>query len=199
VPIKKKARRKYDNSSRAQKSAETQQFLIETYVRLLSQRRGAEVQIQEIAEASGLTTRTIFRFFKDKKSLHQAMETYLLKYLQHGAESLGQNDFIQFARNLYVSFDRHPDLTIAYVVSPFGNEARALLRKKLNQLLIAKIKQERKIKSSSVETQKRLAVVLALINAKVWYDMRIDFEFSGAEMGDTLQWAFEILLQNIGV
>ncbi len=188
-------KRKYNNSSRAEKSTQTQKAIIEALIELLVERRGGDVQLQDVAKRIGITQRTIFRFFKDKKTLHEAMDTYLLGYLQSSTEQMETLSFIGFAKNAFKLFDHHESLTMAYVLSPFGQEARALLRKKLTHLMIARIAAEKKI-NMNPQILKRLALVTCLVNAKIWYDLREDFGFNGEEMGEAVDWALQKLIHS---
>ncbi len=188
------SKRKYDNTARAEKSVQTQKTIIESLVALLVERRGGDVQMGEVAKRSGITQRTIFRFFKDKESLHQAMDDYLLSYLQASTQQMETMNFIGFAKNAFKIFDQYEDLTTAYVVSPFGHETRALFRRKLTQAMIARISREKNIELTD-ERLKRLALVTSLVNAKIWYDLQIDFGFTGEEMGPSLEWALKTLLE----
>ncbi len=192
---KTKAGRKYDNTSRAVKSAQTQMSIIEALVALLVERRGGEVQLHEVAKRTGITERTIFRFFKDKQSLHEAMDTYLFSYLQTGVEQMKSMDFIGFAKNAYKLFDQYEALTMAYVLSPFGHEARAIFRKKLNQAMIAQIKKERKLDLNRTQMT-RVALITSLVNAKIWYDIKMEYGFTGEEMSAAIEWALKTLLDH---
>lgn len=195
-PASKKGRRVYDNSARAEKSVQTQKKIIETLVTLLVEKRGGEVPMQELARRSEITQRSIFRFFKDKKTLHEAMDKYLMSYLQASNEQMQTLDFVGFGKNTYQLFDRHEALTTAYIFSPFGQEARVLLRKKLVQAMIAKIVHERKL-DLSPQKLKRLALITSLINAKIWFDIKTDFGFSGEDMGEAVEWSLNTLLTNL--
>ncbi len=150
--------------------------------------------MHEIAERTGITQRTIFRFFKDKKSLHASLDQYLQSYLQETGAQMQCMEFAQFARNVYSIFDRHEALTMAYLFSPVGQEARSLFRKKLTQAMMVKICTERKLQMTE-ERKKRLALLTTLVNAKIWYDLRSDFGYSGEQMGETVEWALTTLLQ----
>lgn len=188
--------RKYDNSNRNAQSEKSEKRIIEGLVSLLVERRGSEVSMEELAQKTNISQRTIFRFFKDKKTLHQAMDEYLFTYLQASADQMQSYDFIGFARNAYLLFDKHEDLTLAYLLSPFGKETRTLFRKKLNQAMVAKIVKERNLKLA-LPTQKRLALVTSIVNAKIWYDIKSDFGFTGAEMAESVEWAIKTLLEKI--
>jgi AcrR family transcriptional regulator len=188
--------RAYDNTNRAAKSEQTEKSIIEALVKLLVERRGAEVPMEELAQKTGISQRTIFRFFKDKKTLHQAMDEYLFSFLQASGEQMATLDFVGFGKNAYLLFDKHESLTMAYVLSPFGQEARVLFRRKLNQAMVAKIVKEKNIELTP-EKARRLALVTSLVNAKIWYDVKSDFGFSGKEMSDSVEWALNTLLENI--
>lgn len=189
-------RRQYDNSSRAEKSEQTRKKIIETLVQILVEQKGGEVSMDELAKRSGITQRTIFRFFKDKRTLHESMDEYLVYYLKSGAEQMESLDFIGFAKNAFKLFDKHEALTTAYVFSPFGQEARVLFRKKFVQLMISKIAQETKI-TITPERRKRLALITSMVNAKIWMDLKSDFGFSGEDMGSSLDWALNLLLRHL--
>ncbi len=189
-------KRAYDNASRAKKSSQNQKLIVETLVELLVERKGGEVTFEAIAKRAKISDRTIYRFFKDKEALHQEMDRYLLTYLQAGMEQLDTMDVAGFAKNAYALFDRHEPLLIAYLYSPFGQEARLMFRKKLNHFIIAKVMQQKKL-TMTKDTEKKLAVVVSLVNAKIWHDIRSDFGYTGQEMGDTMKWAVDTLLNNI--
>ena len=104
---KPKKSRAYNNSGRSEKSEQTRINIIEALVALLVERRGQDVPMEDLAKKTGITQRTIFRFFNDKKTLHAAMDTYLLSYLQAGTEQMQSLDFIGFAKNAYALFDKH--------------------------------------------------------------------------------------------
>lgn len=188
-----KKKRTYNNSSRKKKSTETEQKIIQTLVSLLVEREGADVQLAEIAARLKITERTIFRFFKDKKTLRQAMDSYLLSYLTAGSEKLQTTDFASFGKNIFKLFDENQKLSTAYVLSSFGNEARTRFRKKLTEAMIAQILKQRRIELTP-KRAKRLAVIVSLVSAKIWYDIKTDFGYSGAEIGDSIEWALETLI-----
>lgn len=190
-----KKRRSYDNSGRTERSSGNQLKIIEALVELLAEKRGGEVQVQEIADKTGITKRTIFRFFKDKKSMHEAMDEYLVSYLSAGTQQLIELNFVDFAKNAVKLFEENEAITIAYVLSPLGNEARAVLRKKLNQVMIEKISSEYKIKITK-SNQPKLALIVNMVNAKIWYDLKNEHNLSAKEIEEAMGWAIESLLKN---
>ncbi len=189
-------KRPYDNSLRTIQSSQNQLAIVEALVNLLAEKRGGEVKIQEIAKLTGMTERTIFRFFKDKKSLHEAMDKYLMSYLSAGARQLDEFDFVNFGVNAMRLFQEHEAVTLAYVLSPLGKEARDLFRKKLNHLMVEKIAAEKKIEVTETNRHK-FALIVNLVNAKLWYDLKSEHHLSGREIEDAVGWALELLMKDL--
>lgn len=199
ILAKKKAARKtrsYNATIRKQKSDATAQQIIETLVSLLVKTKGAEVSFKEISTKSKIPLRTIFRLFRDKEALHAATEVYLGQIMAASVGELAKQNFVSFATNTFSVYDRNEGLVLAYLFSPFGRSARDILRQKFNQLLLDQISKEYKIKSST-ENEPRLALIVSLVNAKLWYDMKTDFSLSGRAIGSAVGWAVSTLLTDL--
>lgn len=193
---KSKKVRKYDNSSRLEKSNHNRQKIIENYVDLLVERRGDEISLEELADRAGLSTRTLFRFFGDKKSLTRELETYLEAYVTRVASNLQTMTVEEFAEFAFQVFDKYESLLLAYLYTNFGQQSRVLFRKKFNALVMEKIKAQIPTTNNKVE-QQRIQVIITLINANIWSDLRNVYNESGADQGKTMKWAVGTLLRNL--
>jgi AcrR family transcriptional regulator len=192
-PNKKRA---YNNDSRNLKVGQAQQHIIQCLVDLLVEQQGGDVQIGEIARRSGFSRRTIFRFFKDKANLTATTSEYLQSYLESSLTKIELHDVPGFAREIYAKFDEFESKVLAYLYSPFGRQARILLRSQLNQIVINHIVRSKKLEKTP-DRERKLAVIVALINAKVWHDIRADFGFSGLEVGPAIEWALKTLIDKL--
>ena len=188
--------RPYNNIQRTAKSAQNEKNIVESLVALLVECRGGEVSIAKVAQRAGITQRTVFRFFKDKATLYQAINSYLQTYLSASVEQMQTLSFVGFAKNAFYLFDQHESLTLAYLFSPFGQETRTLFRKKLNQMMMDKIVKEKNIVLSP-KIKKRLEFITALVNAKIWSDLKTDYNSTGEEMANSVDWALNALLEKI--
>lgn len=188
--------RKYDNSTRLEKSNNNRQKIIENYVDLLVEKRGDEISLEELADRAGLSTRTLFRFFGDKKSLTRELETYLESYVTRVAGNLQIMTVEDFAEFAFQVFDKYESLLLAYLYTNFGQQSRVLFRKKFNALVMEKIKAQVPAVNSKVE-QQRAQMIITLINANIWSDLRNVYNESGAEQGKTMKWAVSTLLKNL--
>jgi AcrR family transcriptional regulator len=188
--------RKYNNSSRVEKSNDNRQKIIENYVGLLVEKRGEEISLEELAERSNLSTRTLFRFFGDKKSLTKELETYLETYVTRVATNLQIMTVEDFADFSFQIFDQYESLILAYLYTNFGQQSRVLFRKKFNALVMEKIKAQVPMTGSADELNK-IHFIITLINANLWSDLRGIYNETGAEMGKSAKWAIGTLLKNL--
>lgn len=188
--------RKYDNSSRVEKSNNNRQKIIENYVALLVEKRGEEISLEELAVRADLSTRTLFRFFGDKKSLTRELETYLEMHVTRVAGNLQIMTVEDFAEFSFQIFDKYESLILAYLYTNFGQQSRVLFRRKFNALVMEKIKAQIPLTNSKDE-QNKVHLVITLINANLWSDLRNVYGATGAEMGKTMKWATSTLLNNL--
>ncbi|MGZ3649765.1 MAG: hypothetical protein ACXVB9_19000 [Bdellovibrionota bacterium] len=105
---------------------------------------------------------------------------------------LAEVGVLGFTQNCFRLFDEYESLVLAYLSSPFGQEPRAQFRHKLSMMITAKLKVETNFPSIR-ETLKKVALICTQINAKIWHDIRIDYGFTGAEMGEAVKWAVDAL------
>ena len=196
VSKKIKKPRKYNNSARAEKSNSNRQKIIENYVALLVEKHGEELSLEELAERAELSTRTLFRFFGDKKSLTRELETYLETYVTRVSGNLQMMTVEDFAEFSFKVFDEYERLILAYLYTNFGQQSRVLFRRKFNALVMEKIK-TRIPQNLTKEQQSRVHLVITLINANIWSDLRSVYGETGSEMGKSMKWATSVLLNNV--
>lgn len=196
VTKKSKKPRKYDNSSRLEKSNNNRQKIIENYVDLLVEKRGEEISLEELAERANLSARTLFRFFGDKKSLIRELETYLETYVIRVAGNLQIMTVEDFAEFAFQVFDKYESLILAYLYTNFGQQSRVLFRRKFNILVMEKVKAQIPL-TNSKEEEHRINLIITLINANLWSDLRNVYNESGTEMGKSMKWAVGTLLKNL--
>ena len=105
-------KRIYNNSSRKKKADETQKHIIETYVNLLAERRGSDVSIEELAQASEFSQRTVFRLFKDKDELYRATDLYMEQFVQLSFQKIQQSNILVFTKDVFNLFEQYENLMI---------------------------------------------------------------------------------------
>lgn len=199
-PVKKtKKPRQYNNSSRVEKSKNNRQKIIENYVALLVEKRGEEISLDELAERADLSTRTLFRFFGDKKSITRELEIYLEQYITRATQNLQIMSVEDFAKFSFEVFDKYENLILAYLYTNFGQTSRVLFRRKFNAVILEKLKSQMQAATTvqSEENLRKMYFIISLINANLWSDLRDAYGESGKNMSDTVKWAVNTLMKNI--
>ncbi len=192
----KKKARTYNTSVRNKKSEISRQKIIGVYINLLVSRRGQEISLDDLAKKSKVSVRTLFRFFGDKQSLHQELDIYLQQYQQAASIKLSQMSYEDYSSYLYKLFDEYEDLFRAYLYTNFGQTSRLILRKKFNKLLFDKLLTQIDRKFTPVQV-KRLYLIVLIVNANIWIDMKDSFSVTGEQMSETIKWAVKTLIKGI--
>jgi AcrR family transcriptional regulator len=192
--------RDYNNAKRREKAEINKQKIIQLYVDMLVKANGDDVPLQLLAKKSKISLRTLFRFFGDKDSLNQEIENFTTAYFSTIEERLQTMSFAEYAEFTYKVFDQYEKLFIAYLLTSFGQKSREVFRIKFYGLLLGKLQKELSlpaISSLQREYQMRMKVIVTLLNARLWKDMRDSFDHSGAEMAASIRWLIETLLADL--
>lgn len=189
--------RDYNNSKRREKVDMNKQKIIQLYVDLLVQANGEDIPLQALAKKSKISLRTLFRFFGDKESLNQEIENYMTHYFESAQQNMQAMSFAAYAEFAYQVFDQYEKMFLAYLLTNFGQRSRQIFRQKLYEMLVKKIQHELSLGTASVEQQKKMRLIVVLINSQIWKDMRDSFGVSGTEMSATIRWAVETLIADL--
>ncbi|MBY0451519.1 MAG: TetR/AcrR family transcriptional regulator [Bdellovibrionaceae bacterium] len=192
--------RDYNNTKRREKAELNKQKIIQLYVDMLVKANGDDVPLQLLAKKSKISLRTLFRFFGDKESLNQEIENFTTVYFSTIEERLQSMSFAEYAEFTYKVFDQYEKLFIAYLLTSFGQKSREVFRIKFYGLLLEKIQKELSlppVNSLQRDYQMRMKVIVTLLNARLWKDMRDSFDHSGAEMAASIRWLVETLLADL--
>ncbi|MGZ3692508.1 MAG: hypothetical protein ACXVAX_13450 [Pseudobdellovibrio sp.] len=195
---KKKSKRSYNNKSRHEKQLLDKQQIIGVYIDMLVSAKGKEVSLQELAEKSGKSLRTIFRFFGDKNSLNKELEQYLLQYLNNTIMNSQKMPFVEFAVFSFLTLDKYENLVKAYLNTGFGLKARQIFRQQYNDLLEKKLKDELKEKYDLKKIEPmRIKFITSIINASIWQDLKETQKFNSKQIEESVRWAIQSLIKEL--
>lgn len=198
-----KKTRSYNNASREKKVDLNKQKIIEAYVDLLVANSGQDVTLQVLAKKTKISLRTLFRFFGDKETLNQEIETYLGQYLGSISSEIAKMNTSAYAEFSFETFEQYEKLFKAYLYTGFGQQSRRILRRKFYELLVGKIVHEvavaKNMTPENVTSQyiNKIRFVANLISAQTWNDLKESYGLSGKESGPIANWAVESLLKSL--
>ena len=185
---------KYESPLRAAQAQATRERVLAAVRSMLEADPDSALGFDEIALASGVNRRTIFRHFPTKESL-------LTAFWQSTNASLGvkfwpdtERDLLELPPDLFASLDGIEGIVRASHSSGAGREMRlqanperqAAFRKSL-AAVTAGMKRH--------EARRLEALIQLLFSATAWQTMRDYWGLSGRESGEAASWAIDALLK----
>lgn len=183
-------------SLRDQQAALARERILRAVAELLERDDADELTVPQVAEVSGVSLRTVYRYFPTREELLAEAGRWIGgELLQQGYPS-SLDDVADSFERACREFDNHPGLVRAMALSEVGREARssrrrerlAAIRKVLDQEVGALSKRERR------EAE---AVLAYLHNMLAYTTLREEHELSGEEIGAALSWAMRTLVADL--
>lgn len=155
-----------------------------------------EVTFAEVARESGMSERTIYRYFPTKQALLDEFWTWL--NLESGITRPPEDvpELLEAIPAAYAGFDRNAALVRAYIVSCAG---RALHERGNTDRtrIIERCLSDATRGLDARDRRKVCAVVQLLFSARGWDSMTGIWKLTGEEAGGAARWAVQILLEGL--
>lgn len=190
-------RRSYESPLRARQAEQTRNEILDALVSLLADRAVDELTTGELAEAAGVSVRTVYRHFPDRASLVEALT----------ARFMASGELVPAVP------DRLEDLG-AVAIQLMGvleahhveAQAEALLNadpRRFTKQTNVHTTQFRALLDAGLpdlepgQRHALTAIVRVLISAQAWLRMRTEFGIDGDASGRIVAWAIEAMLHEI--
>jgi AcrR family transcriptional regulator len=180
-----------------QQQAETaRQQILGGVAALLEQSSVEALTMAEVAECSGVSLRTLYRYYPTREQLLEAAGRWI------GSELLGQgypqtlDEVADIFEDGCRQFDRHPGLVRALALSELGREARGYRRRE-------RLKAIRKALQNEVgdlpeqELRRAEAALAYLHNMLAYTTLREEQGLQGEEIGTAMGWAIRTLVDDL--
>lgn len=163
----------------------------------ISQLEGSsEVSMAEVAQAAGVSLRTLYRYFPDRASLLGAAGDHLYRSLGVPYEIAGPEDIAASFREAARRLGTRPQLTRALVRSEPGELSRSAVRR----LRLEAIRGALEPLTDALDpcTVRRASAVIAhLCSAAAWVSIADECGLSDADAQDAVGWAIEALVATL--
>ena len=177
---------------RDRQAAATREQILEVAMHQLGQGPRGTFSHESIAEAAGMSTRTVYRHFPDRASILQALWEQL-RQATHTRFPATEDEILPMARVVFREFDANETLVRAVLNSPAGTEVReragiegrAAFTSSLDAVLDGLPEREK---------ARIIAVFVSVYSAPFWQLLRDRGELSGPEAERAVSWALETLI-----
>jgi AcrR family transcriptional regulator len=183
-------------SLREQHADATRVRILSAVADLLEGDPAEELTVPRVAAASGVSLRTVYRYYATREELLEAAGRWIGNELFRHPYPRDLDETAELFRVGCVDFDERPGLVRAMALSQLGREARGHRREER----LAAIRQALRNEVGDLPEQelRRAEAVLAYLHNMVAYTtMREENDLSGEEIGAAVGWAIRTLVADL--
>jgi len=186
-----------DQTSLRQRHSElTRELILRTVAELLEEGDAAELAVPEVARRSGVSLRTVYRYFPTREQLIAAAGEWIGVNVVGGRIPTALGEVPQVYAENAARWDEHPKLVEAMALSRGANSLRSIRR----QERLSKLRESlREVTDGLPEAEARQAFALFayLDNMLAWLTMRDEAGLDGKETGAAVAWAMSVLIDDL--
>jgi AcrR family transcriptional regulator len=183
-------------SLREQHAEATRERILSAVAELLEAGQAGELTMPGVAAASGVSLRTVYRYFPTRDQLLEAAGRWIGDELfQHPYPADLDAAADQFQVHC-ANFDQRPGLVRALALSQLGQEVRGYRRRERLEAIRRALRAE--VGELPEEELRRAEAVLAYLHNMLAYtSLREESGLSGEEIGEALGWAIRTLVADL--
>jgi AcrR family transcriptional regulator len=183
-------------SLRDQHAAATRERILGAVADLLEQGRAEDLTVPAVAEASGVSLRTIYRYYATRDELLEAAGRWIGDELMKHPYPRGLDEVAELYEAGVRDFDERPGLVRALAFSRLGREVRGYRRRERLEAIRRALRAEL-TGLDEAELRRAEAVLAYLHNMLAYTTLREESGLSGAEVGDAVGWAIRTLIEDL--
>ena len=191
--------RSYSSPLRERQARQTRDAILATLTELLGEHRADEITTRDLARASGVSERTVYRHFPDREALLAGLSDRLADLSETGAPRAAPDsidDVPQVAVALMATLDEHHVAARAEALlnadpRRFSAGTRENTEQ-FHQMLTRELPE-----LDERERVRVAAVMRCLVSAQAWLRMREEFGVPGTESGPTVAWVLQAIIDAI--
>jgi AcrR family transcriptional regulator len=190
--------RSYNSPSREQGKSETRTAIMNAVVKVILEQGIHAFTIQNVAQAAGISHRTVYRHFESREALLEGLQDAIQRQADDAGLAVPQDIArgVDMAGALFEEFYRMGDAMHASVIAAtaLGYQTRQQ-RGSLDYLygLLAK----RFVHLPEVELRDAAAVVRCIFNRYTWYVLAINHALPATESARAVSWAGRVLMEEL--
>ena len=183
-------------SLREQHAELTRERILSAVAELLDSGQVDELTVPEVAAASGVSLRTIYRYYPTREQLLEAAGRWIGDELFKHPYPRSLDDTAERFRTEVVHFDDRPGLVRALALSQLGREVRNHRRQERTAAIRRALHEE--VGALPEDELRRAEAVLAYLHNMLAYTtMREENGLTGAQIGEALGWAISTLVADL--
>jgi AcrR family transcriptional regulator len=192
-----KEKHAYSSRLRQEQKNRTREQILEGLIRTMAHGI-AELSIPAVAREAGVSVPTVYRYFRTKRDLVEALGSYLVQKIGFGQVQPPHSpeELTAMVKKLFINYEGLDEILRAAAVSEFAYEARkeALpARLKIIEEALAPVQ----AKFNKLDWMRLRNIVLVLSSTATVRAFKDYLDLSGEEAADTVTWAILRLTQTL--
>jgi AcrR family transcriptional regulator len=183
-------------SLREQHALATRERILGAVADLLEAGDAEELTVPAVAEASGVSLRTIYRYYATREELLEAAGRWIGDELLNHPYPRDLNEVADLYQEGTRDFDERPGLVRALAFSQLGQHVRGYRRRERLEAIGRSLRAELG-ELSETELRQAEAVLAYLHNMLAYTTLREENGLSGAEIGEAIGWAIRTLIADL--
>jgi AcrR family transcriptional regulator len=181
---------------RDQQAAVARNRILHAVAELLELEGAAELTMPQVANLSGVSLRTVYRYYPTREELLDAAGRWIGGELLRQGYPTSLDDVADSFERACTEFDERPGLVRAMATSQVGREARSSRRRERLDAIRQLLEQEVGALTER-ELRQAEAVLAYLHNMLAYTTLREEQHLSGGEIGEALGWAIRTLVADL--
>jgi AcrR family transcriptional regulator len=183
-------------SLRDHQAAVARDRILHAVAELLERDGAVALTMPQVAESSGVSLRTVYRYFPTREALLDAAGRWIGGELLKQGYPTSLDDVADSFEHACAEFDERPGLVRAMALSEVGREARSSRRRERLDAIRQALEQEVGALPQR-ELRQAEAVLAYLHNMLAYSTLRDEQHLSGEEIGEALGWAIRTLVADL--
>jgi AcrR family transcriptional regulator len=170
--------------------------ILSTVAELIERGEPDELTMPDVAAASGISLRTIYRYYPTREGLIEAAGRWIGKELMRHPYPRTLDEVADLFEAGCPDFDKRPGLVRAMAFSRLGRRARGYRRRE-RLGAISKALREELAAAPKAEIRRAEAVLAYLHNMLAYTTLREESGLEGEEIGRAIGWAIRTLIADL--
>lgn len=184
------------NSLREQNALAARERILSAVAELIEQADPGELTMPAVAEASGVSLRTVYRYYPTREELLEAAGRWIGDELYKHPYPRDLDEVADLYQQGCHDFDERPGLARALAVSQLGQRARGYRRRERVEAIHRALRDE--LPGLNEEELRQAEAVLAYLhNILAYTSLREEHGLSGEEIGQAVGWAIRTLTEDL--
>jgi AcrR family transcriptional regulator len=183
-------------SLREQHALATRERILGAVADLLEEGNSEELTVPAVADASGVSLRTVYRYYPTREELLEAAGRWIGDELLKHPYPRNLDEVADLYQKGTQDFDERPGLVRALALSQLGQNVRGYRRRERLEAIRRSLRAELTELSES-ELQQAEAVLAYLHNMLAYTTLREENGLSGPEIGEAVGWAIRTLVADL--